>query len=197
MGCRGSCRTSGRRAGRRRRPYERLDAENRGLSGRLGCCGLCGSTRPSEDYGSAHHERVDRPLSERLGCCRLCGSTRSSERLRPGSPRTGAPPRQAWDRPLRPNQDRPFRWLRAGSPRTGFGGLLRHAAHGCPGCLSRPCPWVPTRGTPTVDGLTTNEGWEGPRLHAAWAARPCSRWRGSERREGRVPGCAQPGPLAH
>ena len=37
----------------------------------------------------------------------------------------------------------------------------------------------------------------GPRLHAAWAARPCSRWRGSERREGRVPGCAQPGPLAH
>ena len=88
-----------------------------------------------------------------------CGSTRSSERLRPGSPRTGAPPRQAWDRPLRPNQDRPFRWLRAGSPRTGFGGLLRHEAHGCPGCLWRPCPWVPTRGTPTVDGLTTNEGW--------------------------------------
>ena len=57
---------------------------------------------PPTDSGPAHHERVDRPLSERLGCCRLCGSTRSCERLRPGSPRTGAPPRQAWDRPLRP-----------------------------------------------------------------------------------------------
>ena len=148
-----------------------------------------GSTRSGGYTGPAHHERGwaadegcaedgrvgDPPLRRRDGAaagCMVagaCGSTRASERLRPGSPRTGAPPRQAWDRPLRPNQDRPFRWLRAGSPRTGFGGLLRHEAHGCPGCLSRPCPWVPTRGTPTVDGLTTNEGWEGPRLRAAWA----------------------------
>ena len=197
MGCRGSCRTTGRRAGRRRRPYERLDAENRGLSGRLGCCGLCGSTRAADGLW---------PGSPRTGGPATVGEAwvlsavwfdSVLRRLRTGSPRTGAPPRQAWDRPLRPNQDRPFRWLRAGSPRTGFGGLLRHEAHGCPGCLSRPCPWVPTRGTPTVDGLTTNEGWEGPRLRAAGAARPCSRWRGRERREGRIPGCAQPGPLAH
>ena len=29
----------------------------RRLARRLGCCGLCGSTRPSEDSRSAHHER--------------------------------------------------------------------------------------------------------------------------------------------
>ena len=45
-----------------------------------------------------------------------------------------------------------------------------------------------------LDDLEVAPAILGPRLHAAWAARPCSRWRGRERRQGRIPGCAPPGP---
>ena len=48
--------------------------------------------------------------------------------------------------------------LGTGSPRTGFGGLVRREAHGCVGCRWRPCPWVPTRGTPTGSDAPANDG---------------------------------------
>ena len=54
--------------------------------------------------------------------------------------------------------------------------------------------WAGGGGRGWFDDLEVAPAIPGPRLHAAGAARPCSRWRGRERREGRVPGCAQPGP---
>ena len=71
-------------AGRRvRRPGSPRTGWGRRLARRLGCWGLCGSTRPSEDCRSAHHERGrGRRLARRLGCWGLCGSTRPSEDCR-------------------------------------------------------------------------------------------------------------------
>ena len=42
----------------RRRPYPRRKRGRRGTARRLGCCGLCGSTRVAGDGAPAHHERL-------------------------------------------------------------------------------------------------------------------------------------------